>query len=91
MREDEGLKAPNEWRVIVKSIETMFSYDHSRISYLKIIGTDEDDKGFEIKVSSPMLQAGAWAAFNALKSNLSVRVELAVIDGDNELYMMSVT
>ncbi|MFJ4390824.1 hypothetical protein [Pseudomonas soli] len=89
MRKDEELVAPNDWGVVVKSISEMSSYDNFEDNFLRIIGTDDSGKSFQVYVSSPTLQAAAWAAYNAFKSDASVKLTLRVSDGSDELYWIT--
>ncbi|MDH1632346.1 hypothetical protein [Pseudomonas mosselii] len=84
------LIAPNDWLVKVKNIRSMHSSYLDGADFLFIFVTDNSGKDFTFRLSSPTLQAAAWAAFSALRSNLSVQVTIRVHDESNEVYAISV-
>ncbi|MEW9680804.1 hypothetical protein [Pseudomonas sp. TE50-2] len=90
MSKDKKFIVPNDQKVEVKSIRAMYAFDDGKDSILQIFVIDRSDKEFTFNLSSPTLQAGAWAAFNALRSSNPVQVDLRIHDGTHEVYAIDV-
>lgn len=85
MSRNEEMIVPNDFLVRVKDIRAMQFFDDGNNSISQMVVIDDSDKELTFRLKSPTLQAGAWAAFNALRSSYSVQVEILLNDGNHEV------